>query len=97
MAKDFKTIEELVYIFITILVGFRYICSHDGHLYCTRVKGHGFDHLLNALAIVLPNREAGEMTDRIFDKVEMFRGAISPESLNAMYTDENDIQLEYRQ
>lgn len=96
MAKDFKTIEELVYIFITILVGFRYICSHDGHLYCTRVKGHGFDHLLNALAIVLPNREAGEMRDKMIDSVNIFRGAISPESLNAMYTDENDIPAEYR-
>lgn len=81
---------------LSILVGFRNICAHDERLYCARVMGHGFDHMLDALTLVLPQKELEEMTLEICRVTDLSRDKIRPEALNAAYTDEKDIPKEYR-
>lgn len=81
---------------LSVLVGFRNICAHDERLYCARVIGHGFDHMLDALALILSYEEIEEMTNGICHVTEPSRNKVRPEALNAMYTDEKDIPKEYR-
>ena len=81
---------------LSILVGFRNICAHDDRLYCARVMGHGFDHMLDALALVLPRDEIAKMNDDIFHVTAPSRGKVSPKALSAMYTDKEDIPQEFR-
>ena len=81
---------------LSVLVGFRNICAHDDRLYCARVMGHGFDHMLDALRLVLPQGETDAMAESIFTLNSRFHGRIAPESLNAMHTEERNIPEGYR-
>lgn len=78
-----------------ILVDYRNTCAHDERLYCARLKGHGFDHMLDALSMIVPHDEMVEFQASVFMVLESFRGRVHPSALNAMYTDPKDIPAEF--